>query len=368
MGSLPWPDGPPGAFLLAALSMLLLFCGPWLVAYLRHRPAVVAGFAAVSLAATWPAPDGAWPPAGWRLVACDVGQGDGLALATTPGHAVVVDTGPDPPPMDACLRRLRVSVVDALVLTHFHADHVDGVPGVLRGRAVVRQVLTSPVPEPDYQARRGHARGPARQRCRCSPLRRGHPRLGPGHGAGPVARQGDPRGLGAQQRQRRPGRRRSRDAAPAARRRRAGSGTPGAARPAPRPGTTRAILGSTCSRWPTTGHACRTRSSSRRRMPGWRWSASARATPTATRPPRRWRCCAAPASRRFRTDERGDIAVTRDRHRARARPHDPPLTALCHRRRPAGPSAPLSRPDAPEARIRNSMSRFGHSGAYSGVV
>ncbi len=152
MGSLPWPDGPPGAFLLAALSMLLLFCGPWLVAYLRHRPGVVAGLAAVSLAATWPAPDGAWPPAGWRLVACDVGQGDGLALATTPGHAVVVDAGPDPTPMDACLRRLRVTVVDALVLTHFHADHVDGVPGVLRGRAV-RQVLTSPVPEPDYQVR-----------------------------------------------------------------------------------------------------------------------------------------------------------------------------------------------------------------------
>ena len=50
---------PPGAFLLAALSMLLLFCGPWLVACLRHRPGVVAGFAAVSLAAAWPAPDGA---------------------------------------------------------------------------------------------------------------------------------------------------------------------------------------------------------------------------------------------------------------------------------------------------------------------
>ena len=59
---------------------------------------------------------------------------------------------PIPTPIDACLRRLRVTVVDALVLTHFHADHVDGVPGVLRGRAV-RQVLTSPVPEPDYQVR-----------------------------------------------------------------------------------------------------------------------------------------------------------------------------------------------------------------------
>ena len=152
MGSLPWPDGAPGAFLLAGLSMVLLFCGPWLAVLVRHRPGVVAGFAVVSLAAAWPSPGGPWPPTGWRIVACDVGQGDGLALATAPGHAVVVDAGPDPGPMDACLRRLRVSVVDALVLTHFHADHVDGVPGVLHGR-VVRQVLTSPVPEPDYQLR-----------------------------------------------------------------------------------------------------------------------------------------------------------------------------------------------------------------------
>jgi competence protein ComEC len=152
MGSLPWPDGASGAFLLAGLSILLLFCGPWLVAVLRHRPGVVAAFAVVSLAAAWPTADGAWPPTGWRIVACDVGQGDGLALATAPGHAVVVDAGPDPVPMDACLRRLRVTVVDALVLTHFHADHVDGVPGVLHGR-VVRQVLTSPVREPDYQVR-----------------------------------------------------------------------------------------------------------------------------------------------------------------------------------------------------------------------
>ena len=152
MGSLPWPDGPPGAFLLAGLSLVLLFCGPWLVALLRRRPGLVAALAAVSLAAAWPTGSVGWPPPGWRLVACDVGQGDGLALATTPGHAVVIDAGPDPAPIDACLRRLRVSEVDALVLTHFHADHVDGAPGVLRGR-VVRQILTSPVPDPDYQVR-----------------------------------------------------------------------------------------------------------------------------------------------------------------------------------------------------------------------
>jgi competence protein ComEC len=43
-------------------------------------------------------------------------------------------------------------VVDAVVLTHFHADHVDGLPGVLHGRTV-RQVLATPVRDPDFQWR-----------------------------------------------------------------------------------------------------------------------------------------------------------------------------------------------------------------------
>ncbi|HET7761793.1 MAG TPA: MBL fold metallo-hydrolase, partial [Phycicoccus sp.] len=43
--------------------------------------------------------------------------------------------------------RLDVAVLDAVVLTHFHADHVDGLAGALRGREV-RQVLVSPVAEP----------------------------------------------------------------------------------------------------------------------------------------------------------------------------------------------------------------------------
>jgi competence protein ComEC len=86
------------------------------------------------------------------MVACDVGQGDGSVLASGPGHAVVVDVGPDAAAIDACLTHLHVEVVDAVVLTHFHADHVDGLPGVLRGR-IVRQILTSPVLEPPFQLR-----------------------------------------------------------------------------------------------------------------------------------------------------------------------------------------------------------------------
>ena len=109
-------------------------------------------FALLALAAAWPTTGLVWPSPGWRIVACDVGQGDGLVLASGQGHAVVVDVGPDSAAIDGCLKRLKLEVVDALVLTHFHADHVDGLRGVLHGR-IVRQILTSPVPDPAFQTR-----------------------------------------------------------------------------------------------------------------------------------------------------------------------------------------------------------------------
>ena len=152
MGTLPWPDGAPGALLLAFVTTCLLFMGPWLTMTIRCRPYLVAALGALTLAASWPTGGLTWPPAGWRMVACDVGQGDALVLASGPGHAVVVDAGPDPQSIDGCLSRLQVKVVDAVVLTHFHADHVEGLPGVMRGR-VVRQILTSPVPDPAFQVR-----------------------------------------------------------------------------------------------------------------------------------------------------------------------------------------------------------------------
>ena len=152
MGTLPWPDGAPGAFLLAFLSIGLLFTGPWLRVTIRRRPRAIAALTALTFAATWPTSDIVWPSPGWRIVACDVGQGDGLVVASGPGHAVVVDAGPDPEVIDGCLSRLHVEVVDTVVLSHFHADHVDGLPGVLRGR-IVRQILTSPVQDPAFQVR-----------------------------------------------------------------------------------------------------------------------------------------------------------------------------------------------------------------------
>lgn len=132
-----WTPDWSGALLLAALvTALALLAGrllrrPWLCALLALVLLVVL-LRPVPLARRLTG----WPPPDWHLVACDVGQGDALVLPTGPGKAIVVDTGPDPKLVDGCLRRLGVSTVPLLILTHFHADHVAGLPGVLRGRAV----------------------------------------------------------------------------------------------------------------------------------------------------------------------------------------------------------------------------------------
>jgi competence protein ComEC len=91
-----------------------------------------------------------WPPPGWAVVACDVGQGDAIVLATgRPGWVVLVDAGPDDGPVDACLDRLGVQGIALVVLSHLHADHVGGLAGALRDRAV-GGVAVGPVREPGW--------------------------------------------------------------------------------------------------------------------------------------------------------------------------------------------------------------------------
>ncbi|MEU2035682.1 ComEC/Rec2 family competence protein [Nocardia amamiensis] len=100
----------------------------------RVAAAVVVGIAAVLIPVRLWHPG--WPPNGWVIAACDVGQGDGLALAVGPGAAIVVDVGPDPRPIRTCLDRLRISRIPLLILTHPHADHIGGLTGALHDRTV----------------------------------------------------------------------------------------------------------------------------------------------------------------------------------------------------------------------------------------
>ena len=146
-GTLPWPDGAPGALLLTGLTVVVLLTGRAMAAGAGAHPVVSLGCVLLVAAALVPTRSVTWPPEGWRVVVCDVGQGDAVVLRTGARSAVLVDAGPDPPLVDGCLGRLGVTTLDAVVLTHFHADHVDGLVGALDGRRVA-QLLVTPVREP----------------------------------------------------------------------------------------------------------------------------------------------------------------------------------------------------------------------------
>jgi competence protein ComEC len=141
---LPWPAGLVGGLTLFAALVAVIWLAR-LRAVRRVTLAALTGIVVVALPAGVVHPG--WPPRGWMLVACDVGQGDALVLNLRPGVAVIIDTGPDPVAADACLRRLGVRQVPLLLLTHLHADHVGGLSGVLRHRAI-GAIEVSPLREP----------------------------------------------------------------------------------------------------------------------------------------------------------------------------------------------------------------------------
>ncbi|WP_205856504.1 ComEC/Rec2 family competence protein [Phytoactinopolyspora endophytica] len=145
-----WPDGRGGAVIGVALSLGAIAVLPLLL----RRPVVSFVTATVLVFVLLRAmPTPGWPPRDWLMVICDVGQGDAVVLHAGPGSAVVVDTGPDPLMARRCLDSLGIDHVPLLVLSHFHADHVDGVPGVLAGRRV-GHAMVSPLEEPGPSARR----------------------------------------------------------------------------------------------------------------------------------------------------------------------------------------------------------------------
>lgn len=118
------------------------------VLVLAARPVVACGVALGLLVVMVRPPTPGWPPPGWSMVACDVGQGDSTVVRAGPSSAVVVDAGPDPTAVDGCLDRLGIDRVVLAVSTHAHADHIAGWPGVREGRTV-DHVAVGPSGGPD---------------------------------------------------------------------------------------------------------------------------------------------------------------------------------------------------------------------------
>ena len=147
--SLDWPATAAGVTVLTVACFVLVAVLPHVLAS-RCWTAI----SALTLGCLVVQPFGGlgWPPSGWVMVMCDVGQGDGMVLNAGGHTALVVDAGPDPRLIDRCLDRLGVTTVAVVVLTHFHADHVNGLPGVLDGRRVGEIETTGLRDPPDRAA------------------------------------------------------------------------------------------------------------------------------------------------------------------------------------------------------------------------
>jgi competence protein ComEC len=146
--------GLPGA---QATSIALLTALAALIAFLlalprlsRPRAARALSLALLSLTTAgglwllWPRTAPPPPPSGLRITALDVGQGDAILLQVPQGN-VLVDQGPPEGNVAGQLRRLGVTRLAALVLTHPQRDHVGGAARVL-ARIRVDMVLDPHIP------------------------------------------------------------------------------------------------------------------------------------------------------------------------------------------------------------------------------
>ncbi len=119
-------NGSIGFMIVAVLvGFLWLFKKSW-----RRSTAVLV---VIILSLTWLQ---RWPAGDWQIANCDIGQGDSMVINLHHGQGIVIDVGPDPVAENKCLRNLGITKVPLLILSHFHADHVGGLSGLLQSRAV----------------------------------------------------------------------------------------------------------------------------------------------------------------------------------------------------------------------------------------
>ncbi len=148
-GSFPVIHMTKGLAGFIAVCVLMLVIFAMFVIWKFHK-ASIAIFVIVVLGFGW---IGQWPRGDWQVANCDVGQGDSLVVNLGNHRGIVVDAGPDAALEDRCLKQLGINSIPLLILTHFHADHVEGVAGLLINRHV-DQVWVTNDNEPIFESDR----------------------------------------------------------------------------------------------------------------------------------------------------------------------------------------------------------------------
>ena len=146
----PWPAGAFGivlAIMLAAVLCILLIAGRE-TEHVRVRQvslgilgAVLVFAAALIVPATmfYRAPVGS----NWNIAMCDVGQGDAVVINVGENQGWLIDAGPPDGNVVQCLRRLDITALPIIFVTHSHADHLGGIEAVEESGIKIGQRLVS---------------------------------------------------------------------------------------------------------------------------------------------------------------------------------------------------------------------------------
>jgi len=113
---------------LVVAGLILIW---WL--FHKYRKVIFIFFLVLILGIAWL---GRWPAGDWQVANCDIGQGDSMVINLGQNRAIVIDVGPDEVLVDRCLKQLGIKEVPLLILSHFHADHVDGLAGLIKNRRI----------------------------------------------------------------------------------------------------------------------------------------------------------------------------------------------------------------------------------------
>ncbi len=113
---------------LVVVGLILIW---WL--FHKYRKVIFIFFFVLILGIAWL---GRWPAGDWQVANCDIGQGDSMVINLGQNRAIVIDVGPDEVLVDRCLKQLGIKEVPLLILSHFHADHVDGLAGLMKNRRI----------------------------------------------------------------------------------------------------------------------------------------------------------------------------------------------------------------------------------------
>jgi competence protein ComEC len=125
----PLPQVVSEGVALPAIVAILAGVAVW---RLRRGRRPVGGLVALLVvgAFLWPAGGRAGPPSALTVTFLDVGQGDAAVVRTPDGATVLIDSGPDDQEVARELARLGVRRIDLVVVSHAHADHVNGFPAI----------------------------------------------------------------------------------------------------------------------------------------------------------------------------------------------------------------------------------------------